>query len=98
MHRSKAIELEFLLIPRLKGKLELLQSQEERESIIIDTLEELLREDVKGAYISELPAKEHTLQFVRNFLSYGVIEEMLSDINVEKNLSQPRKKQHYIYS
>jgi archaeal flagellar protein FlaI len=83
MNRAKAIELEYLLIPRLKGRLELLQSQEDREVIIASVLEEVLKEDAKGIYLSELPTQTHALQFVRNFLSYGAIEEMLSDINVE---------------
>jgi archaeal flagellar protein FlaI len=83
MNRTKAIELELLLIPRLKGRLELLQSQEDREAIIAAALEEALKEDTKGIYLSEFPTPAHSLQFVRNFLSYGVIEEMLSDINVE---------------
>jgi flagellar protein FlaI len=83
MNRTKAIELEHLIIPRLKGKLELLQSQDEREAILSEALEDVLKTDIKAVFLSEFPTQNHKLQFIRNFLSYGVIEEMLSDINVE---------------
>jgi archaeal flagellar protein FlaI len=83
MQRSKAIELEFLLLPRLKGKFELLQSQEDRETVVMEALDEALKLDSRGIYLSDLPTPTHKMQFIRNFLSYGVIEELLSDINVE---------------
>ena len=83
MTPSKIFELEYLLIPALKGKLELLQPQEEREAIVLGILEDFLKHDHRGLFTSEFPTQNHKQYFAVNFFSYGVIEEMLSDINVE---------------
>lgn len=83
MNANKIFELESLLVPFLKGKLELLQPQEEREAIVLHILEEFLKQDTKGAFASEFPSLSQKQHFAINFFSYGVIEEMLSDINVE---------------
>ena len=83
MNPTKIFELEFLLVPFLKGKLELLQPQEEREAIVLNILEDFLKRDQRGIFVSEFPSLNHKQHFATNFFSYGVIEEMLSDINVE---------------
>ena len=83
MNRSKIIELEYLLLPRLRGKLELLQPHEEKEALVLNALEDVLKNDSRGLFVSEFPTPSQKQHFVTNFFSYGVIEEMLSDINVE---------------
>lgn len=83
MNRPKAIELEYLLIARLKGKLELLQPHEEKEALVLGALEDVLKNDSRGLFVSEFPTQSQKEHFVTAFFSYGVIEEMLSDINVE---------------
>lgn len=83
MTPQRIFELESLLVPALKGKLELLQPQEEREAIVLQVLENFLKNDQLGGFSADLPSQTHKQHFSANFFSYGVIEEMLSDINVE---------------
>lgn len=82
MTPNRVFELESLLVPSLKGKLELLQPQDEREAIVLHYLEEFLKHDTHG-FIADFPTITQKQYFAASFFSYGVIEEMLSDINVE---------------
>lgn len=82
MTPNRVFELESLLVPSLKGKLELLQPQDEREAIVLHYLEEFLKHDNHG-FIADFPTITQKQYFAASFFSYGVIEEMLSDINVE---------------
>lgn len=83
MNPNKVFELESLLVPFLRRKLELLQPQEEREAIVLQVLEEFLKNDLRGTFAAEFPSQSHKQHFATSFFSYGVIEEMLQDINVE---------------
>src|SRR5437867_1197379 len=83
MNQNKIFELESLLVPLLRRKLELLQPQDEREAIVLQVLEEFLKNDLRGTFAAEFPTQSHKQYFAASFFSYGVIEEMLSDINVE---------------
>ncbi|MBL8012545.1 MAG: CpaF family protein [Candidatus Omnitrophica bacterium] len=83
MNQAKLFELESQLIPLLRRKLELVQPQEERQATVLQALEEALKNDHRGVFTVEFPTQVHKEQFAANFFSYGVIEEMLSDINVE---------------
>ncbi len=82
MTPNRVFELESLLVPSLKGKLELLQPQDEREAIVLHYLEEFLKHDTHG-FAADFPTITQKQYFAASFFSYGVIEEMLSDINVE---------------
>lgn len=83
MTPNRIFELESLIVPALKGKLELLQPQEEREAIVLQVLESYLKNDHLGGFAADFPSQSHKQHFAASFFSYGVIEEMLSDINVE---------------
>jgi Flp pilus assembly CpaF family ATPase len=83
MTPNRIFELESLLVPALKGKLELLQPQDEREAIVLQALENFLKNDQMGVFAADFPSQSHKQHFAASFFSYGVIEEMLSDINVE---------------
>ena len=86
MSRPKEIQLENQLIDRLRGKITLLQPMDEKEAIIVHTLEDIhLSSD--GARYQEIFAsfsdESKRKDFIRRFLSYGVIEDLLCDQHVE---------------
>ncbi len=86
MDQNKQWELESQLVGRLYGKLRLMQSFEEKAKIVGDTLTELLKEDLSGQFQQakeELTSEEKILQFIKDFLSYGLIQNMLGDLDVE---------------
>lgn len=81
MSKTKALELESALLANLKGKLLLLQTQEERVAITLIALEEVLREHPHLAYLCQ--SSDDKRHYLSNFLSYGIIEDLLCDIDVE---------------
>ncbi len=77
------IELEFKLIKFLTGRMNLLQPQDEREALVEEALTEVFR---KGEFLECKELLENTknrLEFIQNFLSYGILTEMLCDSYVE---------------
>jgi len=83
---EKWLELEDRLIESLYGKIHLLQPQEQKIRIVEDGLKDLLSHDDSGYFKKEmevLDVQEHRDKFVREFLSYGLIKDLLSDFNVE---------------
>lgn len=86
MTRAKEIQLENRLIDRLWGKITLLQPMDEKEAIILHTLEDvrLSNDAVKYKEIFDSFSDENKRKdFVRRFLSYGVIEDLLCDQHIE---------------
>ena len=83
--RPKLIELELSLVEKLKGKLTLLQPQEEKIFEVSQALAEILANDHSPLYehIKYLNGEPQKEQFVKHFLSYGVIEDLLCDSDVE---------------
>lgn len=81
MNKELILEFEALLLPRLKGKMMLMHSPEERMVITLAALEELLKE--QGRFAEDLATFQQKKAFIKDFLSYGVIEELLCDVNVE---------------
>ena len=85
-HRSKEILLENQLIDRLWGKITLLQPADEKEAIIAHTLEEIRTssdDPVHQEIFSELSDENKRKEFIHRFLSFGVIEDLLCDQQVE---------------
>jgi len=83
MNQEKCIELEFHLVDLLKGKMNLLQPPDEREELVKDTLQQVLDGNEFPELKGDLENEEQRIQFVTNFLSYGIITEVLCDANVE---------------
>ena len=84
MDPEKYIELEFCLTDVLKGKMNLLQPPEEREAAVREALQEILDSGEFPELKTELESDEdQRIQFITNFLSYGIITEVLCDANVE---------------
>ncbi len=81
MNTAKYLELESLVLSKLKGKMTLVQPQEDREALVSIALEEVFKENHSFGTEFSPPAVKN--QFVKVFLSYGLIEELLCDIEVE---------------
>ncbi len=86
MEDLEKIELEETLIEKLQGKLTLLQPEAEREATVLAALDQVLREDPPGKRFREMPdfsSPEKRDQAVKHFLSYGIIDDLLCDSEVE---------------
>ncbi len=85
MQNNQKLDLEALLIDRLQGKLSLLQPQAEREITVLNALEEILREDTKEEFRngSDFDTPEKIVRAAKNFLSYGIVDDLLCDSEIE---------------
>lgn len=83
MNKNIALELEEQLLDRLKGKLKLLQPQVEKEEAALAALESILLTDKARRFSGEFADSSQKAGYIREFLSYGIIEELLCDSNVE---------------
>lgn len=77
------MDLEFRLAEALSGKMNLLQSQDEREELVGEALKEIFGKGGFPELKKELETEERRIQFITGFLSYGIITEVLCDVNVE---------------
>ena len=80
---KKYVDLEFRLVEVLAEKMNLLQSQQERENLVDEALKEVFRKEEFLEFKESLENSENRLQFIQEFLSYGVLTEMLCDSFVE---------------
>jgi flagellar protein FlaI len=83
MNKNIRLELEDQVLEKLKGRLQILQVPEEREELTLSALESVILTDKAKRFSSEFSSAEQKNQFVRDFLSYGIIEEFLCDSDVE---------------
>jgi flagellar protein FlaI len=83
MNKNIRLELEDQILEKLKGRLQILQSQEEREELTLAALDSVILTDKAKRFSNEFLLAEEKNQFVREFLSYGMIEEFLCDSDVE---------------
>jgi len=86
MEKDRQILLETMLVESLFGKVKLLQARQDRESAIEEALQNLFRGDSYGkltAEKDELNNQQHREQFIKSFLSYGVIQDLLTDLDCE---------------
>lgn len=83
MDQSKYLVLEFRLLEALYGKMSLLQPQKEREQLVIDALKVVLANGEFAEFKHDLENDEARVQFIRNFLSYGLVTDLLCDFCVE---------------
>ncbi len=77
------LKLENRIVDLLLGKMNLLLSQNEREVIIEEALLEIF---VKGEFpeIKDfIEKRENRIKFIKTFLSYGIVTNLLCDIDVE---------------
>ena len=83
MDQTQYEDLAFCLVDKLGGKMSLLQPQKERELAVEEALTGVLANGAFAHLKPELDNTEHRLQFIRDFLSYGIITELLCDFCVE---------------
>lgn len=80
MNRSKNLELETLVLGKLKGRMTLLLPDQEKHALVSSALGEVFKENLHHEHASDGFDKS---RFIESFLSYGVIEELLCDYEVE---------------
>lgn len=81
MTLNENIKVESLLLERLKGQLALMQSESERQAIVLKALNQLI--DTEGGVEQFFLTNEDKKNFIKSFLSYGIIEQLLCDQQVE---------------
>ena len=78
------MELESKVADLLLGKMNLLTPQRDREELVERALMEVLKNDENFSEVrSYLENIENKVKFIRKFLSYDIVTELLCDINVE---------------
>jgi flagellar protein FlaI len=82
MHKKEYLELEALLLQKLIGKMTLMLSTDERISVVKAALQELLADEGK-AFAHTLVSNEDRNTFIKEFLSYDIIEELLYNAEIE---------------
>lgn len=83
MNKNFQYEIEDILLDRLKGKLQLLQPQAEKEELTLALLDSVIANDKARRFGNEFTGAEDKIAFIRNFLAYGIIEDLLCDSAVE---------------
>ena len=83
MDRTQYENLAFHLIDKLCGRMSLLQPQKDREQLVGEVLTGVLANGEFAQLKHELDNAECRLQFIRDFLSYGIVTELLCDFCVE---------------
>ena len=83
MDKTQYEDLAFCLVDKLAGRMSLLQPQKERELAVEEVLSGVLANGEFAKFKHELDNTEQRLQFIRDFLSYGIITELLCDFCVE---------------
>ncbi|MCD4780051.1 MAG: Flp pilus assembly complex ATPase component TadA [Candidatus Omnitrophica bacterium] len=83
MDTKQKWDLESRLIDMLQGRMNLLQPQDEREELVDQFLIHALEEENFRSMKTELENAENRIKFIKNFLSYGILTELLCDYRVE---------------
>lgn len=86
MERHEQIDLEMELVTRLYGNFRLMQEYGEKAAKVEQALKDIFAADESGVYkkeMEELSGEETRKKFIAEFLSYGIISEMLGDLYVE---------------
>ena len=82
MNKNEYLELESLTLQKLVGKLNLMLTDSEREALVRIALQEVLNDEGK-ALAEDLSHGDEKNNFVKKFLSYGIIEDLLYNVDVE---------------
>ncbi len=83
MDRKREQELKFEIINLLQGKMDLLQAPEEREELVKGALAQALSKTEFSDLIVEFSDENRRIEFIKNFLSYGILTDLLCDFHVE---------------
>ena len=88
MPTDNTMDLEFKLVELLLGKINLLQPQDEREILVLEALKTLLEKPEFHQYKSQLQTDDQQILFVKSFLSYGIVTDLLCDFRSEEHTSE----------
>jgi len=77
------IDVEFRLVEMMLGKMNLLLPQAEREEMVQKAISEIQTNGGFGEVADVFENPDTRGNFVKNFLSYGLVTELLCDLNVE---------------
>ena len=80
MQKIQNLELEKLVLDKLKGRMTLLLADQDKRALVNAALDEIVKENLAGEAID---AHFDRSRFIENFLSYGVVEELLCDYEIE---------------
>jgi flagellar protein FlaI len=80
MNINKYLDLEMLVLQKLEGRMSLMLTDGERESLVKAALEEALKDE--GKAFDEFVGENKNI-FIKKFLSYGIIEDLLHNAEVE---------------
>ncbi len=86
MYKERYVDLQFRLVDDLWGKVTLLQPQPDKEAAVERALTDILRSDTNGEFKAvkeELSNSAAKMEFIQNFLSYGLIQDLLCEFDVE---------------
>lgn len=83
MDKTTYEDLAFHLIDKLCGRMSLLQPQKDREHLVDEVLTAVLSGGEFARLKPELDNTQQRLQFIRDFLSYGIVTDLLCDFCVE---------------
>lgn len=83
MNNLKSLELESLVLSELKGKMPLLLPDAERRALASNALDKVLKQEGALEFREPLADAAARKAFIDRFLSYGILEEVLCDIEVE---------------
>jgi len=81
MNKHDHLELEKLTLARLIGKMSLMLTDSERDQIARTALEEVLHDE--GKAFASVAVGESKNNFIKKLLSYGLIEDLLFNADVE---------------
>ncbi|MDO8581210.1 MAG: ATPase, T2SS/T4P/T4SS family, partial [Candidatus Omnitrophota bacterium] len=82
MTQSQA-ELQFALIDKLTGRMNLLHEQAEREQLVTEALEEVLSNPKFHPEKKIFENPEVKVKFIKDFLAYDIVTDLLCDFEVE---------------
>jgi flagellar protein FlaI len=82
MNKNEHLELEKLTLQRLVGRMGLMLTDHERESLVKVALEEVLKGE-GSSFAEGIASAENKGSFIKKFLSYGIIEDLLYNSDVE---------------
>ncbi len=82
-HRERRLDLEFRLVDMLRGQLNLLQPQEEKEVLVEKQLDKIFKNKEFPELAEILEDQNERIAFIKEFLSYGILTDLLCDGYVE---------------
>ena len=86
LDKKTLLDIEGKIIEKLAGRFNLLQTVQEKQKAVSEALDEVcgyLEKDILLEEIKELATEEERSEFIRVFLGYPVIQELLCDPDVE---------------